>query len=49
MPLNKKGKKIMSSMLETYGKEKAEEVFYKSLNKGTISGVHAKRKRKKHA
>jgi hypothetical protein len=48
MPLNKKGKKIMSSMLDTY-KSKAEEVFYASLNKGTVSGVHAKRKRKKHA
>lgn len=50
MPLNRKGKKIMSSMIDTYkSKGKAEEVFYASLNKGTISGVHAKRKRKKHA
>jgi hypothetical protein len=48
MPLTKKGQKIMSSMIETYGKEKGEEVFYKSLNAGTISGVHKKRGKKKH-
>ena len=42
MPLTEKGKKILKSMKEEYGKEKGEKVFYKSLNKGTIKGVHKK-------
>lgn len=51
MPLNKKGKKIMTSMIETYGEEKGKDVFYASLNAGTISGVESPRRRrkKKHA
>lgn len=49
MPLTKKGQKIMRSMVEEYGPEKGKEVFYKSLNAGTISGVHVKRKKhRKH-
>ena len=43
MPLNKKGKKIMSAMRDQYGDE-AEAVFYASKNKGTISGVEKKRR-----
>jgi hypothetical protein len=44
MPLTKKGKKIMHSMEKTYGsKDKAEEVFYASRNKGTIKGVDRKK------
>lgn len=50
MPLTKKGRKIMSNMKDEYGtKDKAEEVFYASRNKGTIKGVDKptpKRKRK---
>jgi hypothetical protein len=42
MPLTEKGDKIKSAMQEQYGKEKGEEVFYASENKGTIEGVHAK-------
>ena len=42
MPLNKKGKKIMSSMKERYGKKKGIEVFYASKNKGVIKGVEKK-------
>jgi len=42
MPLTSKGEKIKSAMQEQYGKEKGEEVFYASENKGTISGVHQK-------
>ena len=30
MPLNKKGKKIMKSMKEQYGKKRGEAVFYAS-------------------
>ena len=33
MPLNKKGKKIMKSMKDQYGKKRGEQVFYASLNK----------------
>ena len=43
MPLNTKGKKIMSAMKKQYGDE-AEAVFYASKNKGTISDVEKKRR-----
>jgi len=48
MPLTTKGKKILTAMTRPksqggYGKEKGEEVFYKSQNKGTIKGTHKKR------
>jgi len=47
MPLTKKGQKVMRSMQKTYGsKEKAEQVFYASENKGILSGVHDKMKKK---
>jgi hypothetical protein len=45
MPLNKKGKKIKRAMQEQYGKEKGEDVFYASQNKGTITGTEKKKKR----
>lgn len=46
MPLNKKGKKIMSAMKETYpSAKKAKEVFYASKNKGKISGVEKRGKK----
>ena len=44
MPLTPKGKKIMKSMRETYGKKKAKQVFYASRNKGKIKNVDKKRK-----
>lgn len=46
MPLSAKGKKIMANMRKQYG-NRAEEVFYRSANKGIITGVHAKSKSKK--
>ena len=46
MPLTKKGKKIKAAMKKHYGKEKGEEVFYASENKGTIKGVAKKHKKK---
>ena len=46
MPLNKKGSKIMSAMTSEYGPEKGERVFYASRNKGTISGVEGKGRKK---
>lgn len=45
MPLTSKGRKIHGAMTEKYGKEKGEEVFYASKNKGTIKGVDAMPKR----
>lgn len=44
MPLTSKGKKIMAEMKKEYG-QKAEQVFYASKNKGTISGVEHKKKK----
>ena len=40
MPLTKKGKKIMEAMNKSYGEKKAKQVFYASLNKKRIKGVH---------
>lgn len=34
MPLTKKGKEVMRSMVKQYGLKKAKEVFYSSINKG---------------
>ena len=40
MPLTEKGEEIHANMKKTYGSEKkADEVFFASKNKGTISGV----------
>lgn len=45
MPLNPKGKKIMSSMQKTYkDPKKAKSVFYASKNAGKIKGVEKKKK-----
>ena len=49
MPLNKKGRKIMKSMKEQYGKKRGETVFYASKNKGVIKGLEKKKKRSKNA
>jgi len=39
MPLTPRGKKIMKSMKERYGKKKGEQVFYATKNKGKLQGV----------
>jgi len=39
VPLNKKGKKIIKSMKDQYGSKRGEQVFYASVNKGSIKGV----------
>ena len=41
MPLTAKGRKIKAAMVEQYGEEQGERVFYASKNAGTISGVDA--------
>ena len=47
MPLNEKGRKIIKSKKEQYGKKRGETVFYASLNKGVIKGVEKTKKRSK--
>jgi hypothetical protein len=44
MPLTKKGAKIKRKMAKTYGAKKGKEVFYKSINKGTVKGAHKKKR-----
>jgi hypothetical protein len=45
-PLTAKGAKVKKSMEKFYGKDKGEQVFYASENKGKIKGL-AKRPKKK--
>ena len=47
MPMTAKGKKIMGAMREQYGPTKGKAVFYASENKGTITGVHKRKRRRK--
>jgi len=42
MPLTKKGKKIKAAMVKQYGADKGKQVFYASINKGTVKGAEAK-------
>lgn len=44
MPLNKKGKKIMKSMVKSYGKDKAKQVMYAMENAGKMKNVVKKKK-----
>jgi hypothetical protein len=44
MPLTKKGQKVMAAMKKQYG-ERAEQVFYASVNAGKLKGVEAKQKK----
>ena len=43
MPLNKKGKKIKTSMTKRYGKKKGEAIFYAMENSGKLKGVKKKK------
>lgn len=47
MPVTKKGAKIKRAMVKQYGAAKAQKVFYASANKGTIKGVHRRKRGKK--
>lgn len=40
MPLTPKGKKVLANMKKTYGPKKGKEVFYASIKKGKLKGVH---------
>lgn len=46
MPLNKKGREVMSKMKETYGPKQGEQIFYASINKGRLTDVEGKSKKK---
>lgn len=46
MPLTKKGAKIRQAMEKFYGKNKGDEVFYASVNKGNVKGAEKKKKKK---
>ena len=46
MPLTKKGRKVKKAFEEQYGKERGEEIFYATENKGKIKGVTRKKKGK---
>jgi len=43
----KKGQKIFSALVDQYGSDKAKHVFYGGINKGTFTGVHKKKKKRK--
>ena len=47
MPLNKKGKKIKTSMPKRFGKKKGEAIFYAMENSGKLKGVKKKTTRNK--
>ena len=47
MPLNKKGKKIKTSMTKRYGKKNGEAIFYAMENSGKLKGVKKKTSRNK--
>ena len=47
MPLNKKGKKIKTSMTKRYGKKKGEAIFYAMENSCKLKGVKKKTTRNK--
>jgi hypothetical protein len=44
MPKTAKGRKIHQAMQKQYGKKKGTQVFHASEKKGTIKGVHRKRR-----
>jgi len=44
MPLTRKGGKILRAMKQDYGEKKGKNVFYASINKGTIRGAHRTRR-----
>lgn len=44
MPLTKKGKKVKAAMKKQYGKEKGEQVFYATENKGKVKGLVKEKK-----
>ena len=44
MPLTPRGRKVLSAMRKEYGSKKGTSVFYASVNKGKLRGVHKKSK-----
>jgi len=46
MPLTAKGKKIMKEMIDQYGRDKGESMFYAMERSGKLKGVAGNKKRK---
>lgn len=40
VPLTAKGTKVLAAMKKQYGAKKGKEVFYASIKKGKLKGVH---------
>ena len=45
MPKTKKGEKILRAMKKEYGPSKGVQVWHASARKGTIKGVHKRKKK----
>jgi len=48
MPLTQSGKKVLERMKKTYGPEKGEEIFYRSINAG-VKGSDKWHGKKEHS
>ena len=46
MPLTQKGETILKAMSKEYGKKKGKQVFYASINKGTVKGAEKSKGKK---
>jgi hypothetical protein len=46
MPLSRRGRKVKEAMEKEYGKDKGDRVFYASENKGVITGLRHRRKKR---
>jgi hypothetical protein len=46
MPLTAKGKKIMQEMIDQYGRDKGESMFYAMERSGKLKGVAGKGKKR---
>lgn len=47
VPMTKKGAKIRRAMRKFYGKKKGDQVYFASVNKGTITGAEKGRRRRR--
>jgi hypothetical protein len=46
VPLTAKGKKIMQEMIDQYGRDKGESMFYAMERSGKLKGVAGKKRKK---
>jgi hypothetical protein len=47
MPLTSKGRKVLRELIDEYGDQRGEAVFYSMVISGKLKGVEEKRKGKK--